>query len=135
MGFLTNHNTTMGVSLEGRVPLLDHLVVEFAWSLPLSLKIRNKQSKWILRQVLDRYVPKRLIERPKMGFGIPIDRWLREDLRDWVEDLLDERRLQAEGIFQAEIVRQKWRDHLSGNRNWQYELWDILMFQAWNEKQ
>ena len=116
-------------------PLLDHFLVEFAWRLPLSLKIRNKQSELILRQVLDRYVPKRVIERPKMGFGIPIYRWLREDLRDWVEDLLDERRLQAEGIFQAEIVPQEWRDHLSGNLNWQYGLWDILMFQAWNEKQ
>ena len=126
---------TMGVSLEGRVPLLDHRVVEFAWRLPLSLKISHNQSKWVLRQVLDRYVPKKLIDRPKMGFGIPIDNWLRGDLRDWAEDLLDENSMKKQGYFQTEIIQKKWQEHLSGDRNWQYDLWDILMFQAWMEKQ
>ncbi|HEX6039715.1 asparagine synthase (glutamine-hydrolyzing) [Longimicrobium sp.] len=126
---------SMGVSLEAREPLLDHRLVEFAWRLPLSMKMEGVRGKKVLREVLYRYVPREMVERPKMGFGIPIHAWLRGPLRPWAEELLDEGRLRNEGFFDAARVRAVWRDHLSGRRNRQYQLWGVLMFQAWHQAQ
>ena len=123
----------MAVSLESRVPLLDHRLIEFAWSLPVELLRKDGNSKWPLRQVLYRYVPKALVDRPKMGFGVPIGDWLRGALREWGESLLSEEKLINDTFFNASLVRQAWTSHQSGAQNLQYQLWDILMFQAWYE--
>jgi asparagine synthase (glutamine-hydrolysing) len=124
----------MATSLETRVPMLDHRVAEFAWRLPLHLKLRDGQSKWILRQVLYRHVPKALIERPKSGFAVPIDEWLRGPLRDWAEGLLDAGRIERAGYLRAAPIRRRWAEHLSGRRNWYSQLWNVLMFQSWLER-
>jgi asparagine synthase (glutamine-hydrolysing) len=121
---------SMSVSLETRVPLIDHRVVEFAWGLPRHMKLRNGQSKWALRQVLLRRIPCHLIERPKMGFGVPIDQWLRGPLREWAETLIDERRLSSQGLLVYQPIRERWKAHQNGD-NWGYPLWNVLMLQAW----
>jgi len=122
---------SMAVSLEARVPFLDHRVVELVWRLPQHFKIRNGQTKWALRQVLYRQVPPELIERPKMGFGVPVDLWLRGPLREWAEDFLSPEALGRHGFFSVKPIREKWEEHVSGACNWQYLLWPVLMFQAW----
>jgi asparagine synthase (glutamine-hydrolysing) len=120
----------MATSLETRVPMLDHRVVEFALGVPLDMKLRNGTGKWILRQVLARYVPPALFERPKMGFGMPIDHWLRGPLKSWADDLLEPAALRASGLEPA-LITQAWQEHRSGRRDWHYPLWTVLMLQAW----
>jgi asparagine synthase (glutamine-hydrolysing) len=126
---------SMANSLEVRAPLLDHRVVEFAWRLPLHQKIRGGVSKWLLRRLLERHVPRSLFERPKHGFGVPIDAWLRGPLREWAEDLLSQQRLEREGFLDPVPIRSALREHLQGSRNHQYRLWTVLMFQSWLDAQ
>lgn len=123
---------SMAVGLEARVPLIDHRVVEHCFHLPARQRIRHGETKWLLRRVLDRYVPRALVDRPKMGFGVPIDAWLRGPLREWAEALLAPHRLVEEGLAPAPI-RERWQQHLSGTANWQYPLWCVLMYQSWRE--
>jgi asparagine synthase (glutamine-hydrolysing) len=122
----------MAVSLETRAPFLDHRVAELAWRIPLHQKIRNGQGKWLLRQVLYQYVPSELIDRPKMGFGIPLDDWLRGPLRDWADALLTTEMLSRDGLFNVTEVQKNWQQHLQGKRQYGYRLWSILMFQSWH---
>lgn len=125
---------SMASSLEVRAPLLDYRIAEFAWQLPREMKVRRGAGKWILRQILARYVPIEFVDRPKQGFVIPVDHWLRGPLRDWADAMLDERRLRTEGVFEPGPIRQKWEEHLTGKGNWIDPLWCILMFQTWLEK-
>jgi asparagine synthase (glutamine-hydrolysing) len=125
---------SMGVSLEVRVPYLDHRIAAFSWRVPLSMKIRDNKGKWLLRQVLKRYLPVDLMDPSKTGFSIPLDTWLRGPLKDWAESLLSRETLKNGGFFHPDPIRKKWNEHLSGMRNWQNYLWSILMFQAWYDE-
>ncbi len=125
---------SMAVSLEVRAPLLDHHLIEFVLQLPFQYIIRNGQTKWLLKRVLQKHVPRTLTDRPKMGFGVPIDSWLRGPLRDWGENLLSEHRLNSEGYYNTKLIRKTWSEHIRGKANWDSRLWNVLMFQSWLER-
>ena len=124
---------TMATSLESRAPFLDHRLVEFSWRLPKEFKIRGTVGKWITRELLYSYVPREIVDRPKQGFSVPIDAWLRGALRDWAEELLAPTALVQSGVIDVKHVRQRWSEHLSGRRNWAHFLWSVLMFESWRK--
>nr|WP_246048188.1 asparagine synthase C-terminal domain-containing protein [Hankyongella ginsenosidimutans] len=126
---------SMAVSLEARVPFLDHRVAEFAWQMQLDAKINGNTGKLPLRRLLYRHVPQSIVDRPKMGFGVPVEAWLKGPLKHWAEDLLDPRRIKAQGIFEPDIITRYWQEHQQGRRRWHNHLWDVLMFQAWWDAQ
>ena len=125
---------SMSTSLESRVPLLDHRIVEFALKLPLHYKIKSGKSKYILRKVLEKYVPNELTKRPKMGFGVPIDSWLQGPIKEWAESLINPSKIKNQGYLNSDLIQKIWQEHLSGERNWQAKLWNVLIFQSWLEK-
>ena len=116
---------------EPRVPFLDHRLVEFGWRVPFKYKFRDRQGKWILRQILYRYLPKSMVDRPKKGFGVPIENWLKGPLSDWAENLLDEKELNQQGFFDSALVKKMWDEHKEGKRRWHVQLWRLLIFQMW----
>jgi asparagine synthase (glutamine-hydrolysing) len=122
---------SMSTGLEVRAPLLDHRVVEFAAQTPMQLKLRAGQGKWLLREVLHEYVPQSMVERPKMGFAVPLGTWLRGPLKNWAEDLISPESLRAQGYLNEQLISQKWGEHLRSERNWEHQLWGVLMFQSW----
>ena len=125
---------TMAVGLESRAPFLDHRLVEYSWRIPKALKIRGATGKWLTRELLYRLVPKELVDRPKQGFGVPIDEWLRGPLREWAHSLLSEQTIRESGMLDAEHVSRRWREHLSGTQSWAPFLWSVLMFEAWRKE-
>ena len=124
----------MGVSLETRVPFLNHKVVEFAWNMPIEMKIYRGEGKWALRRILEKYIPNQLINRPKMGFGVPIDSWLRGELFNWSKSILNEKIIHNDGFFNYQEINRIWEEHQSGKYNHEHKLWNILMFQMWLHK-
>ena len=141
LGYLTDDilvkvdRAAMGVSLETRIPLLGKDVIEFSMAVAISKKLKNNQTKWILRKVLEKYVPPELFNRKKMGFGVPINHWISNELRDWSENLLDKNKLKNQGYLNYNVIKKKFDEHISGEKNNQYYLWPILIFQQWLEEQ